>query len=154
MSDSRFQIPDFKIPFPSLGSAACSPSEKSATGLAGNTSGNLGAADGCSLSQRERVRVRENGSVAPCSHRFFETALAQVIRLLVARFPARVRISRMNTNSDVPSGTTGNSPRFQPWVADVIIAKPRRGERKCRVKRMTPFVLGRIQLHRLSDLPR
>jgi hypothetical protein len=35
------------------------PSEKSAIGLAGNTSGNLGAADGCSLSQREKLKLRE-----------------------------------------------------------------------------------------------
>ena len=33
---------------------------------------------------------------------------------------------------EVPPGTTDNSPRFQPWVAEANTSKPRRGERRPR----------------------
>ena len=40
----------------------------------------------------------------------------------------------MNTDSEVPAGTADNSPRFQPWVEDVVKPKLRRGERKRSVR--------------------
>src|SRR6266576_4091243 len=49
---------------------------------------------------------------------------------LDAKFPVQPRMTRMNTDSEVPAGTTDNRPPFQPWVADVMRTKPRSGERK------------------------
>ena len=40
--------------------------------------------------------------------------------------------TRMNTDLNVPAGTTDKSPRFQPWVLDRSGPKPWRGERKVR----------------------
>jgi hypothetical protein len=47
------------------------------------------------------------------------------------RTPAVNRYSALRADCKVPSGTTENSPRFQPWVTDGKRPEPRRGERKC-----------------------
>ena len=44
--------------------------------------------------------------------------------------PRMTRVSRMNTDSKVPSGTTDNSPRFQPWVADARRTRAPQGRKK------------------------
>ena len=50
--------------------------------------------------------------------------------------PRMTRVSRTNTDSKVPSGTTDNSTRFQPWVADARTTRAR-SERKRRTWRPT-----------------
>ncbi len=44
--------------------------------------------------------------------------------------PRMTRVSRTNTDSKVPSGTTGNSPRFQPWVTDAKTTRAPEGRKK------------------------
>ncbi len=44
--------------------------------------------------------------------------------------PRMTRVSRTNTDSKVPSGTTDNSPRFQPWVADARTTRAPQGRKK------------------------
>ena len=49
------------------------------------------------------------------------------------RFPAEprmTRVSRTNTDSKVPSGTTDNSQRFRPWVADARTTRAPQGRKK------------------------
>ena len=44
--------------------------------------------------------------------------------------PRMTRVSRTDTDSKVPSGTTDNSPRFQPWVADAKTTRAPEGRKK------------------------
>jgi len=49
------------------------------------------------------------------------------------RFPFELRSTRVSwtsTDSKVPSGTTENNPRFQPWVAEARMAKAPQGRKK------------------------
>src|SRR5205814_795022 len=60
--------------------------------------------------------------------------------------PQMTRVSRTNADSKVPSGTTDNSPRFQPGFNRGLRMQgpqePRRGERKRRTWRPTKISAG------------
>src|SRR5437667_3061580 len=64
------------------------------------------------------------GAPTPLGHLF---GVSSAFEAAVGGLPGELR---KNTGPKVPSGTTENSPRFQPWVAGGNSLEPRKGERK------------------------